>query len=144
MDSRVSRPLLKLVRGLPGSGKSTLAQELATKLGWRHLEADMFHVGVDGQYVFDKDKINDAHQWCLLNTEKFMKEGYSVVVSNTFTQLWEMRPYIAIAERLGFSIQIIEVTGFWESTHNVPPEILQRMKDRWEPLDREEMKGWEW
>jgi adenylate kinase family enzyme len=45
---------LILIRGLPGSGKSTLAKKLF-KRGWRHYEADQFHMQ-GGVYMYEASR----------------------------------------------------------------------------------------
>lgn len=121
---------LVLVRGLPGSGKSTFAQALALT-GYEHYEADMFHM-VDGQYKFDPARVSEAHAWCLEMATAALESGKSVVVSNTFTRLWEMEPYQAVAKGLGVQTHIVTMTGKWQNVHDVPAEVLERMRDRWE------------
>jgi len=44
---------LVLIRGLPGSGKSTMAKALA-KSGFKHFEADTYHLNDEGDYCFDQ------------------------------------------------------------------------------------------
>ncbi len=97
---------LVLIRGLPGSGKTTMASVLSL-LGYKHFEADMFFVGDDGVYRHDSTMLKSAHAWCQTNVRNALKEGHRVVVSNTFTQHWEMQPYFD----MGVSIQILEAGG---------------------------------
>lgn len=127
---------LILIRGLPGSGKSTLAKKYVADHGFVHVEADMYfidHVGT-GQYIFNPSKIKDAHRWCQESARVYLANGYNVVVSNTFTQLWEMEPYIKMAELAGATIKIIETTGKFQNVHGVPQETIARMAARWEPI----------
>jgi len=128
---------LILVRGLPGSGKSTIGQSLQTALGYVHLEADMYHMK-DGEYQFDPAKIKESHLWCQLETMKALADARYVVVTNTFTTLKEMEPYLQIAKSLGRSVRIVEAPGDYPNIHNVPAEVLQRMADRWEDLTRQD------
>ena len=119
---------LILIRGLPGSGKSTLARAL-TNIGYKHLEADIYHINPDTRkYEFDPKNIKSAHIWCQTSTKKLLDSGKDVVVSNTFTQLWEMQPYID----MGHSINILVAKGNFESVHNVPADVLNNMAQRWE------------
>ena len=87
---------LYLVGGLPGSGKTTVADEMMVS----DTTADDFFIDRDGVYRFDSDKIPAAHAWCLQETTRHIYEGRTTVVHNTFTQRWEMEPYIQLAERL--------------------------------------------
>ena len=123
---------LVLLRGLPGSGKSTAAK-LFDKAP--HFEADMYFMGADGDYQFDVSKIKDAHNWCRHSTMDAMKKGYPiVVVSNTFTQEWEMEAYYLLAEELGYRVvsMIVENRHSGKNIHGVPDDKLEIMKNRFE------------
>jgi predicted kinase len=121
---------LYLLRGLPGSGKSTLAKSLSDS----HIEADMFFIK-DGEYKFDGSKIKDAHNWCQDVVEHWMDENKpKIVVSNTFTQEWEMDNYYKLAERFGYRVYsvIVENRHGGVNEHGVPEEKLEQMKNRFE------------
>jgi predicted kinase len=121
---------LFLLRGLPGSGKSTLAKSLSES----HIEADMFFMK-DGEYKFDGSKIKDAHNWCQDVVEHWMDENKpKIVVSNTFTQEWEMDNYNKLAERFGYRVYsvIVENRHGGMNEHGVPEEKLEQMKNRFE------------
>lgn len=75
-----------------------------------------------------------AHEWCVQMCDKHLDEGSSVVVANTFTELWEMARYRMLAESHGAELRIIEAKGHWRSVHNVPGYKLAQMRDRWEQL----------
>lgn len=126
---------LFLLRGLPGSGKSTLAKMLVGDKDYRHKEADMYFVDGDGNYKFQPSKIKEAHKWCQEEIEFLMKhEHSSVVVSNTFTQEWEMEEYYKLAEKYGYRVHslIVENRHGGINEHNVPEEKLEQMKNRFE------------
>lgn len=126
---------LTLVRGLPGSGKSYIAQALELQdFETYHFEADMwFDQFNDG--VFDPNKLQSAHSWCREQTRECLKDGLSVVVSNTFTRLWEMKPYLDMALELGVQLQVVTVQGNFGSVHGVPETTMDKMKQRFEPFD---------
>ena len=131
---------LVLVRGVSGSGKSTLAAAIAGPN--RHWEADMFfrrRVDEDGDeyfdmpYTFDASRLKEAHQWCLSQADCWMDHTSStVVISNTFTQVWEMQPYFDLAKEKGWDVSVIKVVGNHGNIHGVPEETVQSMRDRWE------------
>jgi predicted kinase len=123
---------LMLVRGLPGSGKSTYARTLKEE-GYVHMEADMYFEDAEGTYHFNPKELQAAHKWCQDRTSALLYRGRSVVVSNTFTQHWEMQPYIDMAARYNISYEIITMSDNYGSIHGVPQETIERMKQRWEP-----------
>jgi tRNA uridine 5-carbamoylmethylation protein Kti12 len=131
---------LILLRGLPGSGKSTAAKLLgAGGSGYAHFEADMFFM-VDGEYKFDVAKIKDAHKWCQNSVSRAMflnkQRGHNstIIVSNTFTQEWEMEVYYNLAKEWGYRVTslIVENRHDGVNEHAVPQETLTKMRDRFE------------
>src|SRR6056300_1945122 len=121
---------LFLLRGLPGSGKSSLAKSLAGC----HIEADMYFMKGD-EYKFDASKLSEAHKFCQDKTASYMYANWPrVVVSNTFTQEWEMEYYYKIAEKFGYRVYtlIVENRHGGVNEHGVPEEKLEQMKNRFE------------
>ncbi len=126
---------LILLRGLPGSGKSTLAKMIVDRVS-SHKEADMFFVDRNGNYNFEPSKIKDAHEWCQDAVEFLMKDMQRslIVVSNTFTQEWEMDAYYKLAEEYGYQVHsvVVENRHGGVNTHGVPEDKLEVMKNRFE------------
>lgn len=126
------KPSLTLIRGLPGSGKSTLAKSLLRSMppGTCHFEADMYFV-LQGVYEFKPEQIGNAHDWCQMQTQNALFDGYSVIVSNTFTKLSELEPYFeftrSITEKLP---NVILCQGQFESIHGVPDQVMVNMRKR--------------
>lgn len=125
--------MLTIIRGLPGSGKSTMALSLSGNP--KHFEADMFFLNEKGEYIYDRDKQREAHEWCQNSVREALIAGHSVVVSNTFVRKWEMEPYIQMAIELHLPYAIMTATGNFKNIHNVPDEIIERMKANWEEIE---------
>jgi len=127
--------VLYIVRGVPGSGKSTFAKSL----GGTHFETDKFFM-VEGEYKFDGTKIKEAHKWCQdsVNTAMLLNHTSGlnsvIVVSNTFTQEWEMEPYFQMANYFDYKVFsiVVENRHGGINQHGVPEDKIQIMKDRFE------------
>jgi len=129
---------LYIVRGLPGSGKSTFARSIAKP--YQIFEADQYFMK-RGKYNFDPTKLKDAHDDCKQRVVRRMRENLfnsiffnNIVVSNTFTQDWEMKYYRSIGKRYGYKVHtiIVENRHYGTNIHGVPEDKLQVMEDRFE------------
>ena len=123
--------ILYIVRGVSGSGKSKFAETLGCPV----FSADDYFTYMDGSYKFDASELKQAHEYCQNITSKYMKSNESkIAVANTFTQEWEMKPYFDLARFNGYKVFsiIVENRHGNENTHNVPTDIVQNMKDRFE------------
>jgi energy-coupling factor transporter ATP-binding protein EcfA2 len=121
---------LFLLRGVPGAGKSTLAKSL----GGMHIESDKYFMDGD-EYKFDPSKLKDAHAWCQNAVRVWAKNSVEkIVVSNTFTQEWEIDYYFELAKEHGYRVYslIVENRHGNKDVHNVPEEKLLQMKQRFE------------
>lgn len=133
-------PTLFLIRGVPGSGKSTFARHIWND--YAICEADKYFYDKEtGEYNFNHSKLKAAHEWCRNEVEDRMKENKQnsqyypeIVVSNTFTQEWEMEPYFKLAKQYGYRVTsiIIENRHGGTNVHEVPEESIRKMKDRFE------------
>lgn len=85
-----------------------------------------------GEYTWTKESIPDAVRFCRTATKLAMLEGLDVVVSNTFTRIWEMEWYLDFARYRGYEVTVYKMTGSHGSTHNVPEDVMKTMKYRWE------------
>jgi hypothetical protein len=58
----------------------------------------------------------------------------NIVVSNTFTQEWEMKFYRIIAKKYGYKVYtiIVENRHGGKNEHGVPEEKIEQMKNRFE------------
>jgi predicted kinase len=139
-EYNILNPTLFLVRGIPGSGKSTFAKNIWNE--YAVCEADkFFHNKETGEYNFDASRLKEAHEWCRNEVETRMKDHQAnpqyypeIVVSNTFTQEWEMQSYIDLAKKYGYQVTtlIVENRHGNRNVHNVPDETLDRMRQRFE------------
>ena len=129
---------LYIIRGVPGSGKSTLAKSIAKS--WQIFEADMYFMK-NGNYKFDFNGLKDAHNFCKRQVHKAMHPGLvnslfyrNIVVSNTFTQEWEMRFYQIIAKKYGYKVYtiIVENRHGNKNEHGVPDDKVEQMRNRFE------------
>lgn len=127
---------LIIIRGLPGAGKTTFAKKMYK--GIAHYEADMFFERT-GTYIFDRNKLLEAHDWCQNKVYRKILKGKDVVVSNTFTRIFEIMPYLEMlndTEHI-YDITIVELFSDYGSIHNVPDKTLANMKARWENIPHE-------
>jgi len=129
---------LYIVRGLPGSGKSTFARSIAKP--YQIFEADQYFMK-KGKYKFDTKKLKEAHDNCRQRVVRRMRKNLfnltlfrTIVVSNTFTQDWEMKFYRCLGRRYGYKVHTIVVENRHKgvNVHGVPEDKLQVMEDRFE------------
>ena len=134
-------PVLYIMRGCPGSGKSILATELKGRNG-RVFSTDDFFVQSDGEYVFDPKKVAAFHKRNQERAREAISESVSpVVIDNTNTTYWEMRPYVETGLRHGYRIEFVEPTTPWKydtcelsrrNSHGVNEETIKRMLKRFQ------------
>ena len=130
---------LIIMRGVSGSGKSTLARTLSPTLVIFSTD-DLFMVG--GEYRFDPMKIAENHRENQQRVELAMRDGVpEICVDNTNTCVWEMAPYVDLADMYGYDIEIVEANTDWrfdadvlaeKNTHGVPRETIKAMIARYE------------
>ena len=126
---------LILLRGLPGSGKSTFAKSL----GGIHIEADQYFTHA-GEYKFDASQIKNAHNYCQSQTRAWMSHNGEqiktdkIIVSNTFTQEWEMDAYFEMAKEFGYQVfsLIVENRHGSMNVHGCPEDKIEQMRNRFE------------
>jgi hypothetical protein len=64
-----------------------------------------------------------------------MVDGHEkIIVSNTFTQEWEMKSYYELAKKYGYRVHsiIVENRHGGVNEHGVPEDKIQMMKDRFQ------------
>jgi len=124
--------------GLPGSGKSTLAH----KIGCVVYEADMFFMR-EGVYQYDVKLINEAHELCFSNFKQCVYDNIDVAEANTFITRWERKKYLEFAQKYNCNIHLMEVKTEYGSVHNVPDNVIDRMRRKYQPFDPNELWNYE-
>ena len=124
---------LFIIRGLPGSGKSTFARKLAQRIPDAKVrEADDYFTDSAGVYNFDHNKIREAHKLCQERVMNDLSRGITCIVSNTFVKHWEMEYYKDLARKFNIPYTVIHVQGDFDNVHNVPADVVERMRKNWE------------
>lgn len=133
----MSKKYLYVIRGIPGSGKSTLAGIIANgssefaDMQTSHIEADDYFINKDGDYVFDPKAIPEAHEQCRKRCAINMIRGTPVIiVSNTFTEEWQIEWYRKEALLRGYTIIELVCLSNFKSIHSVPDDTVARMRKR--------------
>ena len=123
--------------GIPGSGKTTAAKKFqaACSTSIAIYEADMFFEK-NGKYKWNPNLLGQAHKWCFDNVENELKNGNSVIVSNTFLTPKERKPYFELAKKYNAEIMVFTCSGEYQNVHNVPAEKLEIMKKRFIPFSK--------
>lgn len=132
----MKKPFLFIIRGLPGSGKSTYSNNLLKKGEIDFFfEADQWMIGNNGEYQFNPKKLAYCHNKCQEYTRKALEKGNNVAVSNTFTTIKELQPYLDMADIA--DISVIRLAKNFGSIHSVPTKTIQMMRDRFEDFKGE-------
>ena len=123
-----------LIRGVCGSGKTTLANTIIgnNPSVYKHYEADMYFTDDNGNYIWDFSRLAAAHSWCQAATRKALTDGFSVIVSNTFTTQKEIQFYLDLAKSFQIIPTIVIANGNFKNVHSVPEETVNRMRERFQ------------
>lgn len=137
----MKQKVLYLITGPSGAGKTTRAKELMRQKGIKHhYEADMLMIDRNGDYAFNPRKLKECHNWCQKAVERAMLLGEAMIVSNTMTMKWEAEPYIEMARHHGYVVNIEHLTTEYKNVHDVPQDIVEKMKTRREFFKLEDFK----
>jgi hypothetical protein len=134
---------LVLIRGLPGSGKTYFATRILA--AHRAISADDYFEGTEG-WAFNHDELPKAPATCQEITKNELwayksSFGYLVVVHNTFSQRWELQPYLEMVRMIpGTDLAVIDLFDggysdeelFTRNIHHVPLATIQAMRAQWE------------
>ncbi len=104
-----------IMRGPPGCGKSTFAYEYVQKnflFGTEICSTDDFFM-VDGKYQFDPKMLQEHHDSNQRRVCKaIQRQRPFVIVDNTNSQFWEMKPYVELAQIYRCKVIFIEPDQF--------------------------------
>ncbi|XP_065534483.1 NEDD4-binding protein 2-like 2 [Lathamus discolor] len=140
--SSCSQKLLLILRGLPGSGKTTLSHVLLgqSRDGTVFSTDDYFRQ--QSGYTYNAAQLGDAHNWNQKRAKQAMEQGKSpVIIDNTNTQAWEMKPYVEAALEKGYRVEFHEPDTWWKfdpeelekrNKHGVTREKIAQMLERYE------------
>ncbi|XP_016848102.1 uncharacterized protein LOC100559189 isoform X2 [Anolis carolinensis] len=138
-----SQKLLFILRGLPGSGKTTLSHILLGKSrdGIVFSTDDYFRQN-NGCWSYNIALLGDAHDWNQKRAKQAMDHGRSpIIIDNTNTQAWEMKPYVEAALEKGYRVEFHEPDTWWKfnpeelekrNEHGVSREKIVQMLERYE------------
>ena len=101
--------------------------------------------GPDGKCVVSLHK--EANEWCQQQAEALMQKGKRrIAVANTFSKRKYYQPYLDLAQKYGYTVQIVHCEGLIlpdgsspGNIHQVPDYAIVRQQENWEPFD--EMLG---
>ncbi|XP_064501581.1 NEDD4-binding protein 2-like 2 isoform X7 [Pseudopipra pipra] len=137
-----AQKFLLILRGLPGSGKSTLSRILlGQSCDGIVFSTDDYFRQQDG-YTYNAAQLGDAHDWNQKRAKQAMEQGRSpVIIDNTNTQAWEMKPYVEVALEKGYRVEFHEPDTWWKfdpeelekrNKHGVTREKIAQMLERYE------------
>ena len=132
-----------IMRGPSGSGKTTLAKELQKEHNAIIASADHFFM-VQGEHCFNANKLPRAHNWCQERARCACEDDQNVIIDNTNMALWEMKPYVQMADFFKYEVRfewgknpylskalkgLLEMGDacfgmFNDNTHDTPPEVI--------------------
>ncbi|XP_042313587.1 uncharacterized protein LOC121925471 isoform X2 [Sceloporus undulatus] len=138
-----SQKTLLILRGLPGSGKTTLSHILLdhSRDGIVFSTDDYFRQN-NGYWSYNIGLLGAAHDWNQKRAKQAMDQGRSpIIIDNTNTQAWEMKPYVEAALEKGYQVEFCEPDTWWKfnpeelekrNEHGVSREKIVQMLERYE------------
>jgi len=147
-DIKPAKKQLYICRGISGSGKSTFIKAISKSflnLGITFIEcsADHFFFDKEGNYNFDVSQLGRAHKFSQRKAKEAMETNVSVVfVDNTNLKYWEMKPYIDVAKKNEYTVNVLQIHTNIETIlarqitgKNVPRETILKMQQKFDNSD---------
>lgn len=135
--------LLIVVRGPSGSGKSRMTEDISEQHNAPVFSSDAFWM-INGEYKFDREYIGEAHFWNQGRVEEAMQSNTPIIlVDNTNTTFSEMKPYVQMAQKYGYTVSFKEPD--WDPRLKTPEgqwnidflEEMQNQPDREKVVPRD-------
>ena len=136
-------PRLAIMCGLPRSGKTTYARSLQ-EAGWVRVCPDEIRRALHG-----RGHHPPAEPLVWANAELAVRSlllgGHAVVVDATNPTKLRRAPWLEIAREMGMPLEAFVLETSVEACHErnrtseepVPPEVIDRMHEQWEPVTEE-------
>ena len=145
-----------IIRGPSGCGKSTFAEKLQEELlqethgeliiSPQIISADDWFTTKDGEYKFDPRFLSRAHTETITNAMSALKMGRHVIIANTFTNYWEVSPYLWMAQLADVQCIVYEPDillenkdGIWDMKQMLFLEEMHKRCTHGVPLDKIEI-----
>lgn len=143
--------ILFIMRGYPGSGKSHKAKEISKEFDATICSADDYWMK-DGQYKFNANKLEDAHNECYHKFLQSVKNHKNVIIDNTNLLPKSFHRYIeGISRKPEWIVCLVSVTyndfktavshrKNQEDGKNIPYETMKSMKTNFDLYPDERIK----
>jgi predicted kinase len=107
---------LVIMRGVSGTGKTTRARELLKHCALAGnegviLSSDDYFGETPEEYAanFSPLKLADAHRQNQNSCRHYMDRGVTpIIIDNTNTEAWEIKPYVLMANECGYDVHFVE------------------------------------
>jgi len=135
MKDKINKLELIIIRGLPGSGKTTYAKSNFPN----HiiLEPDHLFMDLNGNYLYEAQIWDEAVSFIEKLADFSLSRKKNVVVCDVFPTLNSMNNLQKIAEFHKASVVIKTTDESFNSVHDVPLCIIEKMKILWEDTPEE-------